>query len=126
MPALMNEETEAKTSRMRITGTAGTRDLGLAESFLGHCHQHSVLSLGPDCEALKCWNYKRAPPHRAQGVFLKAFALEKSAQVDKNGSLAVQVAPDQGGVAFCSNSALIGSQGFIVSLGLAERPSSTH
>lgn len=50
MPALMNEETEAKTSRMRITGTAGTRDLGLAESFLGHCHQHSVLSLGPDCE----------------------------------------------------------------------------
>lgn len=42
MPVLMNEETEAQTSRMRIAGTAGTRDLGLAESFLGHCHQHPV------------------------------------------------------------------------------------
>lgn len=42
MPVSMNEETEAQTSRMRITGTAGTRDLSLDELFLGHCHQHPV------------------------------------------------------------------------------------
>lgn len=36
-------------------------------------------------QPLKCWNYKRALPHPAQGMFLKAFALEESAQVAKDG-----------------------------------------
>lgn len=51
MPVSVNEDTEAQTSRMRIAGTAGTRDLGLAESFLSHCHQHLVCPfLVPRCE----------------------------------------------------------------------------
>lgn len=32
------EKTEAQTGEMSITGAAGTKDLGLADSLLGHCH----------------------------------------------------------------------------------------